>query len=121
MDWGWEIQLVLYEFTRLKLNRHEFDNLVFMGEPPWWREDEEWHRFLIDICYKPLKEVGKKVIERSGLQEPDRIPVKIFDSIDITAKNEKGGTSGPNRSSFSIEDPENPESLLQFLGRFHQL
>ena len=81
---------MLYEFTRLKLDRSEFDNLVFMGEPPWWREDKERHRFLIDICYKPLKEVAKKVIEQSGLEGQDRIPVKIFDSVDITARNEKG-------------------------------
>ena len=81
---------MLYEFTRLKLERSEFDNLVFMGEPPWWREDEERHRFLIDICYKPLKEVALKVIKRSGLEGQDRTPVKIFDSIDITAKDEKG-------------------------------
>ena len=83
---------MLYEFTRLKLTRDEFDNLVFMGEPPWWREDEERHRFLIDICYNPLKKVAQKVIEQSGLQGQDRIPVKIFDSIDIIAKDEKGQT-----------------------------
>ena len=61
-----------------------------MGEPPWWRKDKERHRFLLDICYSPLKEVAKKVIEQSGLEGQDRIPVKIFDSIDITAKNENG-------------------------------
>ena len=80
----------MYEFTRLNLERDEFENLVFMGEPPWWREDEKWHRFLLDICYSPLKEVAKKVIEQSGLEGQDRIPVKIFDSIDITAKDANG-------------------------------
>lgn len=85
---------MLYEFTRLKLTRDEFDNLVFMGEPPWWREDEGRHRFLIDICYNPLKKVAQKVIEQSGLQGQDRIPVKIFDSIGIKAKNEKGEIEG---------------------------
>ena len=61
-----------------------------MGEPPWWRKDEERHTFLLNICYKPLKEVAKKVIELSGLHGEDRTPVKVFDSIDITARNEKG-------------------------------
>ena len=79
----------MYQFTRLKLDRREFENLVFMGEPPWWREDEERHRFLLDICYKPLKEVALKVIEISGLERQDQCPVKIFDSIDIIAKNKK--------------------------------
>ena len=81
---------MLYEFTRLKLDRNEFDNLVFMGEPPWWRKDEERHRFLIDICYKPLKEIAKAVIELSGLRGEDRTPVKVFDSIDIIATDENG-------------------------------
>ena len=81
---------MLYEFTRLKLDRDEFENLVFMGYPHWWKEDKARHTFLIDLCYKPLKEVAIKVIEKSGLDGPDRIPVKIFDSIDITARNEDG-------------------------------
>ena len=80
----------MYEFTRLKLERDEFENLVFMGEPPWWRADEDRHRFLIDICYKPLKEVAQKVIERSGLDVEDRTPVKVFDNIDIIAMAENG-------------------------------
>ena len=87
---GLGIQIMLYEFTRLKLNRSEFNNLVFMGEPPWWKEDKERHIFLSDICYKPLKKVAQEVIDQSGLKGPDRIPVKVFDSIDIVAKNEKG-------------------------------
>ena len=61
-----------------------------MGEPPWWGKDEDRHRFLLDICYKPLKEVAEKVIEQSALEGQDRMPVRIFDSIDITARNEKG-------------------------------
>ena len=61
-----------------------------MGEPPWWREDEERHRFLIDICYKPLKEVAQRVIERSGLDVGDLTPVKVFDNIDIIAMDKNG-------------------------------
>ena len=61
-----------------------------MGEPPWWKKDEDRHRFLLDICYKPLKEVAKKVIEQSALEGQDRMPVKVFDSIDIIATDENG-------------------------------
>lgn len=81
---------MLYEFTTLKLNRSEFDNLVFMGYPPWWKENKEHHRFLLDICYKPLKEVAQKVIGRSGLYGEDLTPVKVFESIDIVAMDKKG-------------------------------
>ena len=80
----------MYEFTRLKLEKDEFENLVFMGYPPWWKEDKERHKFLLDICYKPLKTVVEKVIEKSGLEGNDLLPIKIFDSIDIIAKDEKG-------------------------------
>ena len=79
---------MLYEFTRLKLDRDEFENLVFMGYPHWWKEDKARHTFLIDLCYKPLKKVAVKVIEKSGLDGQDIIPVKVFDSIDIIAKDE---------------------------------
>lgn len=79
----------MYEFTRLKLERDEFENLVFMGYPRPWAEDKERHGFLLDICYKPLNQVVKKVIEESGLVGNDLIPVKVFDSIDIIVNGEK--------------------------------
>ena len=79
----------MYEFTRLKLTKDEFYNLIFMGSPRQWRANKEQHKFLLDICHKPLKEVVAKVIEKAGLEGWERIPVRVFDNIDVIAIGEK--------------------------------
>ena len=78
----------MYEFIELELCQEEFNNLLFMNPPrEWYREEcpelpfEEEHGFLFDLCSKPLKEVVKRVIERSGLKGPKIDPTEVFDSM----------------------------------------
>lgn len=94
---------MLYEFTELQLDKKEFDNLVFMNAPPWWKH--EYHRnrsgrdrdltaeqvFLLDLCCKPLKEVVKKVKEKADLQEQEVNSTAIFEKLlGIKAKHKRG-------------------------------
>ena len=32
----------MYEFTKLQLTEDEFNNLVFMGSPPWWIDEDKY-------------------------------------------------------------------------------
>ena len=96
---------MFYEFTELELHKEEFDNLVFMGNPPWWTDIKEypsgWDRtkypflpmpegqeFLNSLCYKPLKKVAEAVIEKSGLTGLNSTATKVFENIDIKARGE---------------------------------
>ena len=96
----------MYEFTKLQLTGNEFNNLVFMGSPPWWKNEEEYppgynqekcpkqpvreeHRFLHSLCLKPLKHVVQKVIERSGLDGQNLNPTEVFENVDIVARYDK--------------------------------
>ena len=96
----------MYEFTKLQLTENEFNNLVFMGSPPWWINEEEYpprynqekfhkqpvreeHRLLHSLCLRPLKYVVQKVIERSGLDGQNLNPTKVFENIDIIARYDK--------------------------------
>ena len=47
---------MIYEFTELRLDKSEFDNLVFMNAPPVWEDKPEEHKFLLSICKVTLKE-----------------------------------------------------------------
>ena len=93
----------MYEFTKLQLTENEFNNLVFMGPPPWWTNEEEYpprynkekcpklpvregDRFLHSLGFKPLNHVAKKVIERSGLDGQNLNPTKVFENIGIIAR-----------------------------------
>ena len=86
----------MYEFTELHLTQTEFNNLVFMNPPKEWKREEcpelpfeEEHEFLFDLCSKPLKEVVKKVIDRSELKGFKIDPTEVFESMqDIKARNE---------------------------------
>ena len=97
---------MLYEFTKLYLEKCEFDNLVFMGPPGWWTNMNEyppcWDKekypelppgrdseFLVDLCYNPLKDVVNKVIDRSGLKECNPTPTQVFENIDVIARGEE--------------------------------
>ena len=96
----------MYEFTKLQLTENEFNNLVFMGSPPWWINEEEYppgynqekcpkqpvqeeHKFLHSLCLKPLKHVVQKVIERSGLDRHNLNPTEVFENVDIVARYDK--------------------------------
>lgn len=96
----------MYEFTKLQLSQNEFNNLVFMNPPPWWENEqtdppgwnqrersrlplEEQHKFLLSLCQKPLKQVVKMVIERSGLQGPKLDPTCVFQNVPVVARGEK--------------------------------
>ena len=96
----------MYEFTKLQLEREEFFNLVFMGPPSWWENEEEyppcWDKekypelppgkdteFLVGLCYKPLKDVANMVIDRSGLKGQNPTPTEVFENIDVIARGEK--------------------------------
>ena len=54
----------MYEFTKLELNRDEFDNLMFMG-PPTHERDKIEDKWLLSLCNRPIKEVAQEVIEKS--------------------------------------------------------
>ena len=74
---------MLYEFTKLRLEKDEFLNLVFMNAPPWWSDEyhrERRHRapeltmgqvFLRGLCCKPLKEVVQAVKEKAVEEKPE--------------------------------------------------
>ena len=93
----------MYEFTKLQLTEDEFNNLVFMGSPPWWIDEDKYppcynkekclklpvreeHKFLYNLCLKPLKHVVQKVIERSGLDGQSSNTTEVFENIDIIAR-----------------------------------
>ena len=86
----------MYEFTKLDLTQEEFNNLVFMNPPKEWKKEEcpelpfeENHEFLLNLCSRPLKEVVKKVMERTGFKGPNLDPTKVFESMqDVKARNE---------------------------------
>ena len=73
-----------YEFTKLRLEACEFDNLVFMNPPPSWERKPEEHEFLLSICTVSLKEVVKKVIGKSNYNGDD--PTEVFKNIDVFTK-----------------------------------
>ena len=94
-----------YEFTKLKLKKEEFFNLVFMGAPNWWEDESKyppcWDKekypelppgkdtdFLIDLCYKTLNEVVEKLIDKSGLRGQNPHPTDVLESIDVIARGE---------------------------------
>ena len=77
---------MLYEFTKLCLEKDEFDNLVFMNPPPRWEDKSKAHKFLLSLCKLPLKEVVEKVIEESSFKLQD--PTNVFKNIDVVAENE---------------------------------
>lgn len=96
----------MYEFTKLKLTRNEFDNLIFMGPPGWWVNMNEyppcWNKekypelppgkdskFLVDLCYNPLKYVVNEVIDRSGLKGQNSSPAEVFKNIDVIARGDE--------------------------------
>ena len=83
-DWELEIQIMLYEFTKLHLEKSEFDNLVFMNAPPSWESKPDEHKFLLSICGVSLKRVVKKVIEESSYNGND--PTEIFRNIDVVTE-----------------------------------
>ena len=96
----------MYEYTKLLLTENEFNNLVFMGAPPWWIGEEKfppWHNkekypaepvleehtFLNSLCLKPLKHVVKKIIELSGLDDQNLTPPQVFMNVGIIARYDK--------------------------------
>lgn len=96
----------MHEFRKLQLTEHEFNNMVFMGPPPWWIGQEEYppdyneeecpklpvreeHRFLHSLCFKPIKDVAQKVIDRSGLYGKILNPTDVFEKIQIVARYDK--------------------------------
>jgi hypothetical protein len=82
---------MLYEFTELRLEKNEFDNLVFMNAPPSWESKPDEHKFLLSICGVSLKEVVKKVVEDSRYNGSD--PTEVFRNIDVV-------TESSNKSWF---------------------
>lgn len=96
---------MIYEFTKLKLTKDEFFNLVFMGAPPWWENKEKyppcWDKekypelppgkdteFLIGLCYNTLNEVVEKLIDKSGLRGQNPHPTEVLENIDVIARGE---------------------------------
>lgn len=54
-----------YEYTKLELDKEDFDNLIFMGPPPIWEKHPQEHSFLLSLCFKPLKNVVELVLEET--------------------------------------------------------
>ena len=96
----------MYHFTKLQLTENEFNNLVFMGSPSWWINEAEYppwynkekcpklpvqeeHRFLHSLCFKSLKHIVQKIIERSGLDGQNLNPQDVFENIGIIARYDK--------------------------------
>ena len=81
---------MLYEFTKLRLDESEFNNLIFMNAPRWWKTDKVNHEFLLKICTKPLWFVVEKIIEESGLITATD-PAEVFGELQgIRAKKNNG-------------------------------
>ena len=81
---------MLYEFTKLRLKRNEFYNLVFMNAPDKWEVDLCKGNFLLQICTKPLHYVVEEVIKKSGLTGDNRKSTEIFKKIKEAAPGEHG-------------------------------
>ncbi|MYB65393.1 hypothetical protein F4083_11320 [Candidatus Poribacteria bacterium] len=66
---------MLYEFTKLELQKEEFDNLVFMGDPPWWtginKYPLNWDRW--KQPYLPIWNAGRKIFRD--------VPIKPSEAI----------------------------------------
>ena len=92
---------MLYEFTELQLDREEFDNLVFMNAPPWWKREyhserrhnnpdlTEGQAFLLKLCGKTLKEVVQKVIEKSELNGENSTSTAVLEKLGMKAKHKR--------------------------------
>ena len=97
----------MYEYTKLQLTENKFNNLVFMGPPSWWINEEAyppWYnkeecpklpvreedKFLHSLGFNPLNHVVQKVIERSGLDGQNLNPTEVFENIGIIARYDSG-------------------------------
>lgn len=83
---------MLYEFTRLKLDRDEFENLVFMGYPHWWKEDKARHTF--EAFKDGLKERG----------EPDDNITDTYENLDYALQHIKGYFGNRNETHINGKD-----------------
>ena len=82
---------MLYEFTELKLDVWEFNNLVFMNEPNWWKNNKAQHEYLLKLCGKPLHKVVEEIQQRSGHTGDNVDPKEVFNSVqDIFARKRNG-------------------------------
>lgn len=75
---------MLYEFTKLRLTKDEFFNLVFMNEPPHWKDNPEKYKFLLSLCGRSLKTVVKKVKKESSYEGQN--PTDVFKGINVVSK-----------------------------------
>lgn len=75
-------------FTKLKLTRDEFDNLVFMGPPPAWERYLKPDQLPLKLCFKKLIEVVNILKQRTQGDPND--PCSVFEGLQhIKAPNEK--------------------------------
>jgi len=77
-----------YEYTKLRLQKREFDKLVFMNAPPHWEKDPDTHSFLLSLCKTTLNEVVEKMIATSGCERHIATPTQVFESLDVIAADE---------------------------------
>lgn len=76
-----------YEYTKLELDKEEFENLIFMGPPPIWEKYPQEHKFLRSLCFKPLKDVVELVIKETEKEKTSA--VSVFEGLQhIKTKNE---------------------------------
>lgn len=76
-------------FTKLKLTRDEFDNLIFMGPPPPWKRYLAADQFPLKLCFRKLKDVVEE-LRNSTKGNPDD-PCSVFKELeDVKTPNEDG-------------------------------
>ena len=76
-------------FTKLKLTREEFDNLVFMGPPPAWERYLTPDQLPLKLCFKRLIDVVKEL--RNCTKGNPNDPCSVFEGLkDIKTPNEHG-------------------------------
>ena len=77
-----------YEYTKLELNKEEFENLIFMGPPPIWEKHPQEHSFLLSLCFKPLKDVVRLVMEETHKEKTSAL--SVFEGLQhIKVRNEE--------------------------------
>ncbi len=78
------------KFREVELTRKGFDKLCYMGPCPWWRKTDPEDKFLMDLCYSPIKEVAEKVIEASKVNRQHvPCPHKVFTNLPMRASTDR--------------------------------
>ena len=89
-------------FTKLKLTRDEFDNLVFMGPPPAWERYLTPDQLPLKLCFKRLIDVVEELRKQTKGNSND--PCSVFEGLN--------GIKTPNVHGDDEDDPWFKSHLL---------